>query len=220
MGQQHAFRHLLTLTVLVSACCACQVSAEEENFSDWGSTAELQSPRPDSKGRSGHWWWPELPKHSDGATLIGNRGRVFASQVLDISDSNTATPEPPVPIDQGPTVCGPAYLLNNLLFKFDSVALSKEGKLETDKLIAGLAMFSGDSVVCVGHTDNVGPENYNYQLGLRRAQAVVDYMTAAGVDPKRVRAKSMGETKPAVPNDTPMNRALNRRVNFDITLGN
>lgn len=71
-------------------------------------------------------------------------------------------------------------MLNNVLFDFDKSTLKPEGKAEIDKLVAEMGKFPGDTVVVVGHTDSVGTDAYNVALGQRRADAVVNYMKAAG----------------------------------------
>jgi len=60
-----------------------------------------------------------------------------------------------------------------------------------------------------GHTDASGPETYNQGLSERRAQAVVEFLKAQGIDPERLQARGFGEEKPAV--DDPRDRR-NRRV--------
>jgi hypothetical protein len=63
-----------------------------------------------------------------------------------------------------------------------------------DKLVAAPKA----TVVLVGHTDTVGPEQYNHDLGLRRAERVRDFLTRDGaVDADRVNIQSQGETHPA-----------------------
>ncbi len=224
MGPKRAIHHLLTLVALTTTVAAGPACADEEKWADWGNSPELQSPHPDSKGRSGHWWWPEYsddrPKEAD---HVGNRGRVFGNWEASESSESSNTPAPPEPPDwvPGQTIgCGSYIRFNNIIFLSDSVALSKEGKAEADKLIGEMSKFPKDTAVCVGHTDDVGTESYNLQLGLRRAQAVVDYIATNGISPERLRAESKGETEPAVRNDTPVNRALNRRVVFEVTLRN
>jgi OOP family OmpA-OmpF porin len=63
-----------------------------------------------------------------------------------------------------------------------------------------------------GHTDNIGPKEYNKKLSLKRAKAVANLLVKFGVDPKMIVIKGYGEDYPLVPNTTSTNRALNRRV--------
>lgn len=222
MKNNRATLPLLTIALLAGACLSstAQSAANQKIGSDWGTAPGLRSPHPDSKGRSGHWWWPDSSRQStEKVDHIGNRGRVFGNWKASESSNAPVPPEPPEWAPGQVISCGPSFLLNNIIFLSDSAALSKEGKAEADKLIGEMKKFTHDTVVCVGHTDDVGPETYNQQLGLRRAQAVVDYMIHSGIEPNRLRAESKGESEPAVPNNTPANRALNRRVVFEIKMG-
>jgi chemotaxis protein MotB len=74
-----------------------------------------------------------------------------------------------------------------------------------------------------GHTDNdyIHNEHYfsNWELSTSRATNVLQYLIArCGVEPNRLSAAGYGEYKPRVPNDSPENKAINRRV--DIVLFN
>ena len=69
-------------------------------------------------------------------------------------------------------------------------------------------------VLTVGHTDSVGSDAYNQKLSAQRAQAVRAYLIAQGVEASRITAEGRGESQPVAPNDTPANKALNRRVEF------
>jgi OOP family OmpA-OmpF porin len=53
-------------------------------------------------------------------------------------------------------------------------------------------------------------------LSQKRAQAVVNYLTAKGVTPDRLTAKGFGESQPAAPNSTSEGREKNRRVELKI----
>jgi outer membrane protein OmpA-like peptidoglycan-associated protein len=72
----------------------------------------------------------------------------------------------------------------------------------------------------IGHTDNTGPENYNVDLGDRRAQAVkeeLENILREDIRSGRIRMailveRSPGKSAPAANNRTPQGRALNRRV--------
>ena len=216
------FMTALTIPLLAAGGAAAQTSATVET-SAWGSTPGLTEPHPDSKGRAGYWWWPKPEAGAEPQERIaGNRGRVYGAWNLVVTVGCPEGPHPPPepPRYYGdPIVCG-GVVLNNILFDFDKAILKAEGKAEINKLIAEMNKFQGDTLVCIGHTDDVGSEAYNLQLGERRAQAVKDYMVEQGIAEYRIGIKSLGETMPAVPNDTPQNRALNRLVEFEITLGN
>lgn len=67
-----------------------------------------------------------------------------------------------------------------------------------------------------GHTDDRGGDQANLGLSQRRADAVVAYLVKKGVAAPRLEATGYGEAKPIVANDTPANRARNRRVEFVI----
>jgi outer membrane protein OmpA-like peptidoglycan-associated protein len=67
-----------------------------------------------------------------------------------------------------------------------------------------------------GHTDAEGTPERNSKLSERRAQAVVGYLTSAGVDAGRLTAVGYGATRPVASNDTPESRARNRRIEFKV----
>lgn len=66
----------------------------------------------------------------------------------------------------------------------------------------------------IGHTDSVGPEEYNQQLSLRRANAVRDFLAEQGISPDLMYAEGRGESEPVADNSTREGRALNRRVDI------
>jgi outer membrane protein OmpA-like peptidoglycan-associated protein len=63
-----------------------------------------------------------------------------------------------------------------------------------------------------GHTDNLGIAAANQALSEKRAQAVVGWLVANGVDGARLSAKGFGQSKPLADNGTADGRAKNRRV--------
>lgn len=67
-----------------------------------------------------------------------------------------------------------------------------------------------------GHTDNKGPDSYNQNLSLRRAQSVRNIMIKGGADANRITAAGYGEEKPMETNDTMEGRRMNRRIEFRI----
>jgi len=101
-------------------------------------------------------------------------------------------------------------------FRFDSAELTDLGKGKVYLAAQKLKEKSDITVVIEGHTDDVGNEEYNQRLGLRRAQVVMAELTAQGVDAARISALSQGETKPLINQPTDWARAVNRRVEFQV----
>ncbi|MEA4904962.1 MAG: OmpA family protein [Petrimonas sp.] len=70
-------------------------------------------------------------------------------------------------------------------------------------------------VKIVGHTDSDGDDAMNLELSRRRAESVKNELVKNfGIDASRMEIEGAGETKPVAPNDTPANKAQNRRVEF------
>lgn len=63
-----------------------------------------------------------------------------------------------------------------------------------------------------GHTDSIGTQEYNYNLGLRRAEAVKKVLVNNGIQASRLNVSSRGETQPIASNTLASGRARNRRV--------
>ena len=70
-------------------------------------------------------------------------------------------------------------------------------------------------VKIVGHTDSDGDDAKNMDLSKRRSASVrAELAKSFGVNGDRLLTDGMGESQPVAPNDTPVNKALNRRVEF------
>lgn len=63
-----------------------------------------------------------------------------------------------------------------------------------------------------GHTDNTGTKAHNQALSRQHAETVVTLLRTLGIAASRLQAVGHGASQARVPNDTPENRALNRRV--------
>ena len=77
-------------------------------------------------------------------------------------------------------------------------------------------------IVVSGHTDDqpISSTEFrsNWELSTDRAVSVVhEFMTQSNIDPERLSAVGFADTRPLAPNDTPENRAQNRRVEISIT---
>ncbi len=93
----------------------------------------------------------------------------------------------------------------------------KAGFVTTMDKIANVVVHYGKThLTIVGHTDNVGSNQYNQTLSERRAQAVADYLRNKGVITQRLEPTGRGETSPRATNATEEGRRLNRRVEIII----
>lgn len=114
-----------------------------------------------------------------------------------------------------------------LNFKDGILFDSGKAELKTDALGAlnivanELAKYPENDIKIEGHADNM-PINTprfpnNWYLSAARAISVAMYFTdTKGFSPERVSAEGFGEFRPKVPNDTPQNRSINRRVEIKI----
>jgi outer membrane protein OmpA-like peptidoglycan-associated protein len=115
---------------------------------------------------------------------------------------------------------GTVSVLRNIYFDFDKASFKTESYNELNKLERMMQQNPDLRVEIAGHTDNIGTAAYNKQLSQRRAEAVKDFLTKKGVDPRRITAVGYGKTKPLASNDDEEEgRELNRRVEFKV-LGN
>jgi OOP family OmpA-OmpF porin len=103
--------------------------------------------------------------------------------------------------------------LNVEEFDFGSAELRPPMKDALDNLADTILRSRGEeTITIVGHTDSVGPAEYNQGLSQRRAQSAADHLISRGVDTDRVTVKGEGETSPIADNDTDAGRARNRRI--------
>lgn len=117
------------------------------------------------------------------------------------------------PIDTGNVV-----ELKNIFFDVNKWDLKPESKAELEKLRALLTKNPGIKIELGGHTDNSGDKKFNLTLSANRAKAVYDYLITNGKIPAtRLSSKGYGDMRPKAPNDTPENKAKNRRTEFKVT---
>ena len=100
-------------------------------------------------------------------------------------------------------------------FDFDSAEIKPISKAVLDaRAVPVLRNDDSIRLRIEGHTDSVGPERYNQQLSLRRAESVRQYLVSQGIDENRLTIAGYGESNPIDTNDTKAGRANNRRVEF------
>jgi type VI secretion system protein ImpK len=108
------------------------------------------------------------------------------------------------------------------LFAPASASLMPEREALMGRIADALTQIGG-IVLVTGHTDSqpIRTARFpsNWHLSEERAKTVRDLLIARKVDPARVRAEGRADGEPLVANDTPANRALNRRVEITLLIG-
>ncbi len=91
--------------------------------------------------------------------------------------------------------------------------LTDAGQVELNKVAAFLLQTPGN-IEIGGHTDSDGEPGFNQTLSQARADAVKTYLAAQGIPAEAMTSVGFGEDQPIAPNDTPENKAKNRRIVF------
>jgi chemotaxis protein MotB len=109
---------------------------------------------------------------------------------------------------------------DKILFDPGKTDLKPEGKDALRQVTEVLKALPNRNYQIAGHTDNAPMKSAkfrsNWDLSTARAVEVLNFMVSAGMEPKRVSAAGYAETSPVAANDTPDNKAKNRRI--EITL--
>lgn len=107
--------------------------------------------------------------------------------------------------------------LQTVFFPYDSFDIVGENR-ETLKNNIKIMKDNGSLAVQIeGHCDERGGIQYNLALGEKRANAIAQQMTAAGISKARITTISMGKEKPLVMGSDEAAWSKNRRGNFVIT---
>lgn len=87
-------------------------------------------------------------------------------------------------------------VIDNIFYDFDKATLRPESKKALDEMIKMLNDNPNVTIELGAHTDRKGSDQYNERLAQRRAQSVVDYLIAGGIETARLEAKGYGESVP------------------------
>ena len=91
-------------------------------------------------------------------------------------------------------------VIENIFYDFDKATLRPESQKALDEMIKMLNDNPNVTIELGAHTDRKGSDQYNERLAQRRAQSVVDYLIAGGIEKEHLEAKGYGESVPKVIN--------------------
>jgi OOP family OmpA-OmpF porin len=162
------------------------------------------------------------------AEVEASRSRAQEEIARRTTETEVATRQPQQPAKQQRALPPPAMACQARLtqaanegiihFEYAKADLSRLSHRTLD-LIAGIAKSCPDfSIDVEGHTDSIGAPADNKILSMRRSEAVIRYLTEAGIPSNRLRAVGHGEEQPVLPNSSSSNRAKNRRIEFTVRL--
>lgn len=144
---------------------------------------------------------------------LAKGGNPFDSDHDGVSNDIDQCPDTPqgVPVDsRGCSLIRPVF------FEFDKYDLRHKFYSELDYLVSMLTKNVAMKIQIQGHTDNVGPPEYNKDLSERRASEVKLYLTNKGIDPARISIIGYGSTRNKADNNTASGREQNRRAEIVI----
>ncbi|MGL4781256.1 MAG: OmpA family protein [Bacteroidales bacterium] len=110
-------------------------------------------------------------------------------------------------------------LNDSVLFKINSAELSTKADSVLSIVAASMVNFPETDATIVGYTSHTGPQAFNQELSVKRAQSVMKYLATKGVNASRMEAIGRGWNDPVASNKTLVGRSLNRRVEIYITVG-
>ncbi len=152
----------------------------------------------------------------DSAVML--KAQSFASSGKRISQADSIVKNE---IDQKMSAFATSYSSNKDLsftlqinFNTNEAVILESSFDELNELVTIMEEFQDLRIGIVGHTDNVGSEEANFELSQKRAVAVKKYIYDLGIPFKRLHHSGKGELSPIAENITEEGKAKNRRVEF------
>lgn len=171
----------------------------------------------------------EAIKQLLGPDIAADRIRIRARAGLDVPEDIQERPfdalaelkwvAPEKKEDASVNIISEGDRVDRVIFLF---ALNATIQEDNPEIMAELKKMAADiienkrTVSVVGHADNSGTAEYNYDLGLTRANTIKGVLEKLGVPSAQIRVESKGETQPTDANDTEAGRRNNRRVEVRI----
>ena len=115
-------------------------------------------------------------------------------------------------VDKLPNDVVRVTMTNQTAFETNSADIKSGFHSTMDKLADVMVRYGKTTLTVVGHTDDVGSNEYNQRLSERRAHSVAQYLEVKQVNSLRLAVSGKGETQPIASNGTEGGRQNNRRV--------
>ena len=142
---------------------------------------------------------------------IEKEGYIFYSDNLFFENSFTSY----LNVILSPLELKESTTLKNVFFDFDSDVINKNSYWELDNLVNLMNLNKNINIQIQGHTDNLGKEDYNYTLSLKRANSVKKYLVDF-IASDRISVRGFGSAEPIASNENEEGRKQNRRIEIVI----
>lgn len=106
--------------------------------------------------------------------------------------------------------------LEGVTFELNSARLTPDATQTLRRVAEALRGEPNLRAQIAGHTDSSGEDAYNLRLSQERAESVLAFLVAQGIEANRLQARGYGETQPVADNGTATGRERNRRVEFNV----
>jgi outer membrane protein OmpA-like peptidoglycan-associated protein len=110
----------------------------------------------------------------------------------------------------------PAAQHFTLYFRFESDELTDQSRAQLPQILQAVKDRPFPDVAAIGHTDTTGTSAINFQLGLRRANAIRNRLVETGIDASVIEVSSHGEADPLVKTADEVPESRNRRVEITV----
>ena len=97
-------------------------------------------------------------------------------------------------------------------FDFNSYEILPDDTTALNEVAGLLEQFFDARLRLIGHTDDVGSDEYNMDLSRMRSRSVANYLIMRGIDKKRIATEGRGKRQPLTYGQTDAERRKNRRV--------
>ena len=159
----------------------------QEKFTWWPSDAKPSPVKDEVTG--GYWWWPATPGE---ARPWGNRGYIYVYKI--IFDYKEEELPPPQPQEKRASLLIKKIIKNvKVYFGYNSSKLREDATIILDSAVKTLEKNKEADILITGNCDVRGSENYNLELGRKRAEVVKNFMIDNGIPEERIRIISRGK---------------------------
>jgi hypothetical protein len=157
-----------------------------------------------------------LPGQRNYALNVSCEGYLFYSDHFPLTEIRSKMDPLLKDIPLEPIAVGNKMVLRNIFFQTGQYSLEPTSFAELDKLVEFMTDNPGIRIEIEGHTDDVGTDEYNNDLSMKRARSVFDYLSVHGISEQRLSYIGYGESRPVSSNESDEGRSLNRRTEIRI----